>query len=62
MPHEYACDKCGVVNYTLIDPEGGDRQRFVEDCRACCHPNVINARYNAVTRSYDIDVYLEDRG
>jgi len=34
----YTCPKCAQSNYVAVDPSGGNRQRFVEDCPVCCHP------------------------
>ena len=38
----YICDSCGEEIVIPIDPSAGDRQRYVEDCPVCCHPNVIS--------------------
>ena len=37
----YECAFCGEENEVLIDPEGGRRQTFTEDCAVCCRPNLI---------------------
>jgi hypothetical protein len=34
----YACPMCAETNYVGVDPGGGSRQRFVEDCPVCCGP------------------------
>jgi hypothetical protein len=34
----YVCHVCFEQNYVGVDPGGGRRQRFVEDCPVCCHP------------------------
>ena len=34
----YECPMCFETNYIGIDPSGGRRQRFVEDCPVCCRP------------------------
>lgn len=34
----YVCPVCFEQNYVGIDPSGGSRQRFVEDCPVCCRP------------------------
>ena len=42
MPRvEYACAFCGTENETVLDPSGGRRQVFTEDCAVCCRPNLI---------------------
>jgi len=37
----YACAFCGEDNDVLVDPSGGLRQTFTEDCTVCCRPNLI---------------------
>ena len=37
----YACAFCGEENEVLVDPSGGRRQTFTEDCAVCCRPNLI---------------------
>jgi hypothetical protein len=61
MEQTYRCACCAEQNETCIDPQAGQEQQFVEDCRVCCRPNVITARFNTYKESYDIDTYLEDR-
>ncbi len=34
----YACPHCFESNYVAVDPSGGRRQRYVEDCPVCCNP------------------------
>ncbi|MBZ0251869.1 MAG: CPXCG motif-containing cysteine-rich protein [Candidatus Methylomirabilis sp.] len=38
----YVCAACGEENVTLVDATAGESQRYVEDCAACCRPNVIH--------------------
>lgn len=33
-----ACPYCGEVVELAIDPGGGMRQEYVEDCEVCCRP------------------------
>lgn len=33
-----SCPYCGVSVELLVDPGGGDHQRYVEDCEVCCRP------------------------
>ncbi|MEX0700631.1 MAG: CPXCG motif-containing cysteine-rich protein [Planctomycetales bacterium] len=40
----YVCDSCRSEFQIAIDPSGGERQEFVEDCPVCCHPNRIHVR------------------
>ena len=37
----YACAFCGEENETFVDPSGGRRQTYTEDCVVCCRPNLI---------------------
>ena len=37
----YACAFCGEANEVFVDPSGGRRQSFTEDCAVCCRPNLI---------------------
>ena len=32
------CPWCGEENVILVDPSGGGRQQYVEDCQVCCRP------------------------
>jgi hypothetical protein len=34
----YTCPVCSSANFVAVDPSGGRKQRFVEDCPVCCHP------------------------
>lgn len=37
----YGCAFCGEENDLTVDPGGGRRQTFTEDCTVCCRPNLI---------------------
>lgn len=37
----YDCAFCGEENETFVDPSGGARQTYTEDCTVCCRPNLI---------------------
>jgi hypothetical protein len=39
----YTCPSCFEENYVAVDPSGGRRQQFVEDCPVCCRPLVFVA-------------------
>lgn len=34
----YECPSCFEQGFVGVDPVGGRRQRFVEDCPVCCRP------------------------
>jgi hypothetical protein len=38
---QYGCAFCGEDNDITVDPSGGRRQTFTEDCAVCCRPNLI---------------------
>ena len=38
---QYGCAFCGEENDVFVDPGGGHRQTFTEDCTVCCRPNLI---------------------
>ena len=42
-PVSYSCAFCGEENDVFVDPSGGRRQTFTEDCTVCCRPNLITA-------------------
>ncbi len=50
----YVCPSCGEVNAVGVDPSGGSRQRFVEDCPVCCRPLAF-----AVTIDRDGDAVVD---
>ena len=41
----YQCAGCGEWNETTVDPSGGRRQEYVEDCQVCCKPNVLHIEW-----------------
>ncbi|HME93737.1 MAG TPA: CPXCG motif-containing cysteine-rich protein [Methylomirabilota bacterium] len=43
----YDCAFCGEENEVFVDPSGGDRQTFTEDCAVCCRPNLITLAVDA---------------
>ena len=52
------CPHCGEPLDTFVDPGGGERQDYVEDCAVCCRP----IRFVAVQNDegeYDVDVFAE---
>ncbi len=34
----FTCPACFEENFVAVDPSGGKRQRFIEDCPVCCRP------------------------
>jgi len=41
----YQCAGCGEWNETTVDPSGGRKQEYVEDCQVCCKPNVLRVEW-----------------
>ncbi|HKJ91643.1 MAG TPA: CPXCG motif-containing cysteine-rich protein [Longimicrobiales bacterium] len=41
------CPYCGEANEIAVDPGGGARQEYVEDCPVCCQPWTVRVRYDA---------------
>jgi hypothetical protein len=41
--HTIACPYCGEPLSIDVDPSGGRRQVYVEDCAVCCRPMEIRA-------------------
>ena len=37
----FVCAYCFQENSTTVDPTGGARQEYVEDCEVCCRPNLL---------------------
>lgn len=53
----FQCAGCGVWNETQVDPSGGSRQSYVEDCQVCCKPNVLQIHWDG--EGYLIEAELE---
>lgn len=45
---EVACPHCGETVTIILDPGGGTRQDYVEDCEVCCRPWRVQVRYDGV--------------
>lgn len=39
------CPYCGELNEIGLDPGGGTRQEYVEDCQVCCRPWRVSVTY-----------------
>lgn len=39
------CPYCGELNQISLDPGGGPRQDYVEDCQICCQPWRVSVTY-----------------
>ncbi len=49
----YSCAFCGEDNEVFVDPSGGSRQTFTEDCTVCCRPNLITLLIDGADVSLD---------
>lgn len=38
----FVCAYCLQVNEIAVDPGGGTRQEYIEDCQVCCRPNELS--------------------
>jgi hypothetical protein len=59
MSHELYCPHCGEVLDAYVDPGGGERQEYIEDCAVCCRGVLFTAEYVAEEGSYAIAVIAE---
>lgn len=41
------CPYCGEPNEVEVDPSGGRRQSYVEDCQVCCRPWQVTVTVDA---------------
>jgi hypothetical protein len=41
-----SCPYCGESVEIVVDPGGGARQEYVEDCPVCCRPWRVTVRYS----------------
>jgi hypothetical protein len=41
------CPYCGEPNEIEVDPSGGSRQTYEEDCQVCCRPWTVKVRIDA---------------
>ncbi|HEY1400046.1 MAG TPA: CPXCG motif-containing cysteine-rich protein [Terriglobales bacterium] len=55
----YQCAGCGEWNKTAVDEAAGGRQTYVEDCQACCRPNLLRVTYDADSAEFVIRSELE---
>jgi hypothetical protein len=43
--YPFSCPHCGVELSARLDPSGGLRQQFIQDCEICCRPIQIFVRF-----------------
>ena len=39
------CPHCGESVVIMLDPAGGSRQEYIEDCEVCCRPWQVQVHY-----------------
>ncbi|MGD2069288.1 MAG: CPXCG motif-containing cysteine-rich protein [Gemmatimonadota bacterium] len=44
------CPHCGEAVTLALDPGGGPRQSYVEDCPVCCRPWAVRVRWDGEGR------------
>ncbi|HEY0564533.1 MAG TPA: CPXCG motif-containing cysteine-rich protein [Terriglobales bacterium] len=59
FPSGFQCAGCGEWCDTMIDPSGGSKQTYVEDCQVCCKPNVLHVEWDRSSSEYTIVAELE---
>ena len=58
-PAGWQCAGCFEWVETTVDPQGGSRQVYVEDCQVCCKPNVLTVVWDRTAAEYSITAELE---
>jgi Cysteine-rich CPXCG len=53
------CPHCGEPLDTFVDPGGGERQDYVEDCAVCCRPIRFLAVQDPDSGEYAVEVSSE---
>ncbi len=56
----YMCAYCGQENVIPLDPDGGQKQEYIEDCQTCCRPNVIRVTFSANADDAQVDAEQEN--
>ena len=55
----FQCAGCGEWNETVVDESAGSRQAYVEDCQACCKPNLLAVAWDRSTQEFTVSAELE---
>ena len=59
MNSSFQCAGCGEWNETVVDSSAGTAQSYVEDCQACCKPNVLRVTWDRSAGEFVIHAELE---
>ena len=43
--HSFICPHCGVELSAQVEPGGGRKQNFIQDCEVCCRPIQIRVEF-----------------
>ena len=54
-----ACPCCGQPVEISLDPGGGSRQEYDEDCEVCCRPWLVRVQYDQEGRA-EVQVLAAD--
>lgn len=54
------CPYCGEPIDGFVDPGGGERQEFIEDCAVCCRPIHFRAVWREDRNDYELTASAED--
>ena len=44
--YPFSCPHCGVELSARLDVNGGQQQRYVQDCETCCRPVQIEVHFD----------------
>lgn len=59
MSEPLHCPHCGEPLDAYVDPGGGERQDYVEDCAVCCRPIRLVAVYSPEDDEYRVEAFAE---
>jgi Cysteine-rich CPXCG len=54
------CPYCGEPIDSFVDPGGGERQEYIEDCSVCCRPIQFRAVWREDWNEYQLVASAED--
>lgn len=55
---EVSCPYCGEPQEIEVDPSGGKRQSYTEDCQVCCRPWRVQVRIQG--GEAEVQLFAED--
>lgn len=60
MLEPVTCPYCGEPAETYVDPGGGERQEYIEDCAVCCRPIRFIAYWREDAGDFEIEALADD--